>query len=76
MRNGYTLLFMGWQFDPPSGNGRIRVYPPTASINGKPIRGLVRADFIVTDRVRHHILVRPQSHSLRGWPTRRRKEMS
>ena len=56
MRNGYTLLFMGWQFDPPSGNGRIRVYPPTASINGKPIRGLVRADFIVTDRVRHHIL--------------------
>ena len=56
MRNGYTLLFMGWQFDPPRDNGRLRVYPPTASINGKPIRGLVRADFVVTDRVRHHIL--------------------
>jgi hypothetical protein len=56
MRSGYTLLFMGWQFDPPHGNGRLRVYPPTASINGKPIRGVVRADFVVTDRVRHHIL--------------------
>ena len=56
LREGYTVLFLGWQFDPPREQGRMRLYTPTASQDGKPIRGLVRADFVVTDRVRHHIL--------------------
>ena len=56
LREGFTVLFLGWQFDPPREQGRMRLYTPTASQDGKPIRGLVRADFVVTDRVRHHIL--------------------
>ncbi len=55
-REGFTVLFLGWQFDPPREEGRMRLYTPVARQDGKPIRGLVRADFVVTDRVRHHIL--------------------
>ena len=55
-REGFTVLFLGWQFDPPREEGRMRLYTPTARQDGKAIRGLVRADFVVTDRVRHHIL--------------------
>src|SRR6185503_17587597 len=54
MRQGFTLLWVGWQFDVPQ-NG-LRVYTPTASDNGTPIRGLVRSDFVVTERETDHSL--------------------
>ena len=38
MRQGFTLLWVGWQFDVPQSG--LRVYPPIASDNGRPIRGL------------------------------------
>src|SRR5205807_5486026 len=38
MRQGFTLLWVGWQFDVPQRQGLVRVYPPTASENGRPIR--------------------------------------
>jgi hypothetical protein len=56
MRQGFTLLWVGWQFDPPKRAGLVRVYPPTASENGRPIRGLVRSDFVVTEREADHSL--------------------
>lgn len=56
LREGFTILFIGWQFDPPREPGRMRLYTPIARQEGKPIRGLVRADFVVADRRRHHIL--------------------
>jgi hypothetical protein len=56
MRQGFTLLWVGWQFDPPKRPGLVRVYPPTASENGRPIRGLVRSDFVVTEREADHSL--------------------
>src|SRR3989454_2882914 len=34
MRQGFTLLWVGWQFDPPQRQGLVRLYPPTASDNG------------------------------------------
>src|SRR5438093_2242478 len=49
MKQGFTLLWVGWQFDPPQRPGLVRVYPPIATDDGKPIRGLVRSDFVVTD---------------------------
>src|SRR5580765_2130317 len=49
MKQGFTLLWVGWQFDPPNRPGLVRVYPPTASDNGRPIRGPVRSDFVVTE---------------------------
>lgn len=50
MKQGFTLLWVGWQFDPPQRPGLVRVYPPTASDQGRPIQGLVRSDFVVTER--------------------------
>ena len=56
MRQGFTLLWVGWQFDPPARAGLVRVYPPIAKDNGQPIRGLVRSDFVVTERETDHSL--------------------
>ncbi len=56
MRRGYTVLWLGWQFDTRRGDRRIRLYPPIAREKDGPIRGLVRCDFVVTKRARDHIL--------------------
>src|SRR3954471_15080593 len=56
MKQGFTLLWVGWQFDTPQRPGLVRVYPPIASDNGRPIRGLVRSDFVVTEREADHSL--------------------
>jgi hypothetical protein len=55
MRQGFTLLWVGWQFDVPPQAG-LRVYTPIASENGRPIRGLVRSDFVVTEKESDHSL--------------------
>jgi hypothetical protein len=47
MQHGFTLLWVGWQFDPPGRDGLVRVYPPVATDNGKPIVGIVRSEVIV-----------------------------
>lgn len=44
MFQGFSLLWMGWQWDVP--DGRMRMEMPIATQGGAPIRGLVRANFI------------------------------
>ena len=44
MRQGFTLLWMGWQWDVPEG--RMRMEIPIATDNGTPITGWVRGNFI------------------------------
>ena len=44
MRQGFTLLWMGWQWDVPAG--RMRMEIPIATENGKTITGWVRGNFI------------------------------
>jgi Alpha/beta hydrolase domain len=44
MRQGFTLLWMGWQWDVPEG--RMRMEIPIATHNGQPITGWVRGNFI------------------------------
>lgn len=48
MKQGFTLLWVGWQFDVPQREGLVRVYAPTATDNGKPIVGSVRSEVIVS----------------------------
>ncbi|MFN8061150.1 MAG: alpha/beta hydrolase domain-containing protein [Vicinamibacterales bacterium] len=48
MRQGYTLMWMGWQWDVPAG--RMRMDMPIATDHGKPITGLVRGNFILNTR--------------------------
>jgi hypothetical protein len=50
LEHGFTLLWIGWQFDVPAREGLMRVYAPIArAADGSPIRGLVRSDFVVTE---------------------------
>ena len=51
MNNGFTLLWLGWQFDVPLRNELMRNYPPVATDGNKTILGLVRSEVIVTNKV-------------------------
>src|SRR5499433_3354759 len=46
MRRGFTLVWLGWQYDVPDGERMLRLYAPVATDNGKPITGWVRSDFV------------------------------
>jgi Alpha/beta hydrolase domain len=50
MRQGFALLWMGWQWDVPDRPGVMRMEMPIATDNGKKITGLVRGNFILTER--------------------------
>ncbi|HLH32763.1 MAG TPA: alpha/beta hydrolase domain-containing protein, partial [Terriglobia bacterium] len=51
MNQGFTLLWVGWQFDAPNRENILRVYvPPARESNGRPIQGLVRSDFSTTQK--------------------------
>jgi hypothetical protein len=46
LEQGFTLVWIGWQFDVPSREGGLRAYLPIArEADGRPIQGLVRSDF-------------------------------
>ena len=50
MRQGFTLLWMGWQWDVPERPGTMRMEMPIATENGQRITGLVRGNFILNER--------------------------
>jgi hypothetical protein len=54
LEQGFSLLWVGWQLDPPPGDPLLlRVYPPSAA----GVTGLVRSDFVVrTPGVRDYSL--------------------
>lgn len=56
LAEGFTLLWLGWQFDVPREPDRMRLLTPIAKQDGGPIRGLVRSDFVVQDRVYDRLL--------------------
>lgn len=54
LRNGYSVVSLGWQWD-AAGEGALRLYAPIAKENGKTIRGLLRGDVMpsrVMDEIR------------------------
>ena len=47
LEQGFSLLWVGWQHDPPASEPNLlRVYPPTTD-PGLSVMGLVRSDFVV-----------------------------
>jgi hypothetical protein len=48
MQQGYSLLWMGWQWDVPEGMMRMDI--PVATDHGAPITGLVRGNFVLNTR--------------------------
>lgn len=53
---GYTLVWVGWQFDVPRNADLMRVYPPVATDRGKTITGPVRAEWVADKREFSHSL--------------------
>jgi Alpha/beta hydrolase domain len=45
LEQGYTLVWIGWQFDVPRREGLLRLTAPIATDHGKTIMGLVRSEF-------------------------------
>lgn len=56
MREGYTLVWVGWQWDTPEEPGRMAMFPPVATEHGAPIRGIVRSDFVPLEPESDHSL--------------------
>jgi Alpha/beta hydrolase domain len=46
MRRGYTLMWVGWQWDVPPGPKVMQLHAPIAKDKGETIKGWVRADRI------------------------------
>ncbi len=52
MRQGLTVIWIGWQADVPRGKGLLRLEAPVAkNINGETLTGLVRSDWTVDEPV-------------------------
>jgi alpha/beta hydrolase family protein len=63
MREGYTVAWVGWEFDVAGRGENLRLFAPVASdAGGKEIRGLVRSDFTPAQKVEDM----PLGHSLLG----------
>ena len=75
MKRGATLIWLGWQWDVRDEKGLMRLYapvahdPPPAKVSPddafnqpQPITGLVRADFVVTEKREEH----PLGHLISG----------
>jgi hypothetical protein len=75
MRRGVTLIWLGWQWDVRDEKGLMRLYapvahdPPPARVSAdaafnqpQTITGLVRADFVVTEKIDEH----PLGHLITG----------
>jgi hypothetical protein len=51
MRQGITIVWVGWQFDVRAQQGLLRLYAPIARNGEKSITGFVRSDVVVPERV-------------------------
>lgn len=50
MRFGYTVVWVGWEFDLDGRPPTMRIQVPTATDRGKPITGVVRTAFTPSER--------------------------
>ena len=50
MEQGFSLVWMGWQWDVPELRGLLRLRAPIATLGGRPITGLVRSVVLVDER--------------------------
>lgn len=55
LREGFTLVFLGWQFDVPKDKSHIGFDAPVATDNGRPIKGWVNPWFIPNKTVNSYM---------------------
>ncbi|HYL37041.1 MAG TPA: alpha/beta hydrolase domain-containing protein [Bryobacteraceae bacterium] len=51
VEQGFTLVWVGWEFDVPPGPKLMHLYAPVATNNGRAITGLVRSEWEGDKRV-------------------------
>src|SRR5438876_6491127 len=56
LERGYTLVWLGWQFDVPRSEDLMRLYTPIARNGDRPITGLVRSEIVVDKKEFSHSL--------------------
>ncbi len=61
LNEGFTVAWMGWQYDVPPEPGLMQFFAPTARDGDKPIVGLVRSDF-VPDEPMHSFHLADRTH--------------
>jgi Alpha/beta hydrolase domain len=61
LRNGYTVVSLGWQWD-AAGEGALKLYAPIAKDHGRTITGLLRGDLMLSS----DILEIPLGHLIQG----------
>jgi len=72
LRQGLTLVWVGWEFDVPPADGALRLHVPIATDRGRPLEGLCRSDWTVDRTVttlslgHHHLLAYPASDPSAG----------
>lgn len=62
MRQGITIVWIGWQFDVRDQAAALRLYAPIARDGAKSITGLLRSDFIVPEKTSEQ----PLAHIVNG----------
>lgn len=51
LKPGFTLAWLGWQFDVSEDPQLMRLYAPRVQSNGKSLQGLIRSEYIPERRV-------------------------
>lgn len=46
LKQGFTVVALGWEFDTPRNNRQLTLDAPIATDNGRPISGIVRSTFV------------------------------
>lgn len=54
MKQGFTLISVGWEFDVPPNPGLMRIEVPVATEGGKPISGVVHTAFVLDAPATEH----------------------
>ena len=54
MRQGFTLVTVGWEFDVPKNDRLLRIDVPVATDGGKPISGVVHSTFVLEAAAGEH----------------------
>jgi hypothetical protein len=62
LKQGYTLIWVGWQFDVPAGGGNLKVYAPVIA----NLTGPVRIEMLPNERQTAEVLPYPLAEAASG----------